>query len=253
MARCVVDSSRNTLIPIKPHSTATAQPPISTAEGVAPGLSRAGVQVLRLGRVGYRQAWALQRQMLAARRQHRIPDTLLLLSHPPVITMGRGGRSEHLVGSLRELSARGIEFVETDRGGDVTFHGPGQVVGYAIVDLTQRERDLHRYLRDLEEVVVRALAEFEIDAGRVPGLTGVWAADAKLAAIGVRVSRWITHHGFALNVDTDLSYFDLIVPCGIADKGVTSMNELLGRNVSHEAVQDALARSFCDVFGSPGK
>ncbi len=248
--RCVVDSGRNSLIVIDAHSTAIAQPPISTAESAAPRVSRAAVQVHRLGRVGYRQAWELQRQMVTARRQHRIPDTLVLLSHPPVITMGRGGRSEHLVGSLRELSARGVEFVETDRGGDVTFHGPGQIVGYAVVDLTQRERDLHRYLRDLEEVVVRALAEFEIHAGRVPGLTGVWAADAKLAAIGVRVSRWITHHGFALNVDTDLSYFDLIIPCGIADKRVTSMNELSESDVSRDAVEDALARSFCDVFGS---
>ena len=202
-----------------------------------------------MGRVGYRQAWALQRQLLVARRQRRIPDTLVLLSHPPVITMGRGGRPEHLVGSLHELSARRVEFVETDRGGDVTFHGPGQIVGYAIVDLTQRKRDLHRYLRDLEEVIVRALAEFEIDGGRVLGLTGVWAGDAKLAAIGVRVSRWITHHGFALNVDTDLSYFDLIVPCGVADKRITSMAELLGRNVDYDAVEDALARSFCNVFG----
>jgi lipoyl(octanoyl) transferase len=237
------------LVAIDAHSTVIARSPISTAESVAPGVSRAGVQVHRLGQVGYREAWELQRQMVAARRQHRIPDTLVLLSHPPVITMGRGGRSEHLVGSLRELSARGIEFVETDRGGDVTFHGPGQVVGYAIVDLTQRERDLHQYLRDLEEVVVLALAEFQIDAGRVPGLTGVWAADAKLAAIGVRVSKWITHHGFALNVDTDLSYFDLIVPCGIAHKRVTSMSELLECDVSRDAVEDALAVSFCDVFG----
>ncbi len=237
------------MIAIDAHSTVIARPPISTAESVAPRVSRAGVQVHRLGQVGYRAAWELQRQMVAARRQHRIPDTLVLLSHPPVITMGRGGRSEHLIGSLRELSARGIEFVETDRGGDITFHGPGQVVGYAIVDLTQRERDLHRYLRDLEEVVVLALAEFQIDASRVPGLTGVWAADAKLAAIGVRVSKWITHHGFALNVDTDLSYFDLIVPCGIAHKRVTSMTELLECDVSRDAVEDALAVSFCDVFG----
>lgn len=220
------------------------------AESVLSGSLQAAVQVRRLGLVGYRQAWALQRQLLAARRQRRISDTLVLLSHPPVITMGRGGRREHLVGSLRELSARGVEFVETDRGGDVTFHGPGQVVGYAIVDLTQRKRDLHRYLRDLEEVIVRAVAEFGIDACRVPGLTGVWVGDAKLAAIGVRVSRWITHHGFALNVDTDLSYFDLIVPCGITDKRVTSMEKLLGRDIDRDAVEDALARSFPRVFGA---
>ncbi len=220
------------------------------AESVVSGSLQPAAQVRRLGRVGYRQAWALQRQLLAARRQRQISDTLVLLSHPPVITMGRGGRPEHLVGSLHELSARGVEFVETDRGGDVTFHGPGQVVGYAIVDLTQRKRDLHRYLRDLEEVIVRAVAEFGIDAGRVPGLTGVWVGDAKLAAIGVRVSRWITHHGFALNVDTDLSYFDLIVPCGITDKRVTSMEKLLQRDIDRDAVEDALVRSFSRVFGA---
>lgn len=208
------------------------------------------VEVRRLGRVGYRQAWALQRRLVTARSERRVPDTLLLLSHPPVITMGRGGQPQHLVGSPGELRARGIEFVETDRGGDVTFHGPGQVVGYAIVDLAQRGRDLHRYLRDLEEVIVRALREFGIDAGRVAGLTGVWVAEAKVAAIGVRASRWITHHGFALNVDTDLSGFDLIVPCGISDRRVTSMSELLGRSVDRDAVEDALARSFCTVFGS---
>jgi lipoyl(octanoyl) transferase len=246
----VVDGGRNTLDVIDAHATTTAHRPASMAESVLSGSLHAAVQVHRLGRVGYRQAWALQRQLLAARRQGRISDTLVLLSHPPVITMGRGGRPEHLVGSLRELSGRGVEFVETDRGGDVTFHGPGQVVGYAIVDLTQRKRDLHRYLRDIEEVIVRAVAEFGIDAGRVPGLTGVWVGDAKLAAIGVRVSRWITHHGFALNVDTDLSYFDLIVPCGITDKRVTSMKKLLGRDIDRDVVEDALARSFSRVFGA---
>ncbi len=246
----MVDGGRNTLDVIDAHATTTAHRPASMAESVLSGSLHAAVQVHRLGRVGYRQAWALQRQLLAARRQGRISDTLVLLSHPPVITMGRGGRPEHLVGSLRELSGRGVEFVETDRGGDVTFHGPGQVVGYAIVDLTQRKRDLHRYLRDIEEVIVRAVAEFGIDAGRVPGLTGVWVGDAKLAAIGVRVSRWITHHGFALNVDTDLSYFDLIVPCGITDKRVTSMKKLLGRDIDRDVVEDALARSFSRVFGA---
>ena len=245
----MVDGGRNTLDVIDAHAIATVHRPTSMAESVLSGSLQAAAQVRRSGRVGYRQAWALQRQLLAARRQRRIPDTLVLLSHPPVITMGRGGRPEHLVGSLRELSARGVEFVETDRGGDVTFHGPGQVVGYAIVDLTRRKRDLHRYLRDLEEVIVRAVAEFGIDAGRVPGLTGVWVGDAKLAAIGVRVSRWITHHGFALNVDTDLSTFDLIVPCGITDKRVTSMEKLLRRDIDRDAVEDALARSFSRVFG----
>jgi lipoyl(octanoyl) transferase len=206
--------------------------------------------VRRLGTVPYREAWAIQRRLVAERSAHRIPDTLLLLAHPPVITLGKGGSPAHLLGSSRDLARRGVEFVETDRGGDITFHGPGQIVGYAIVDLTARDRDLHRYLRDVEEVLLRALADCGIAAGRAPGLTGVWVADAKNAAIGIRVSRWVAHHGFALNVDTDLSYFDLIVPCGIADRCVTSMAELLGRPINRAAVEDALARAFESVFGA---
>lgn len=205
--------------------------------------------VRRLGRVGYREAWRLQRELVARRAAGRIGDTLLLLSHPPVVTLGRGSDPAHVVAGPAELAARGVELVETDRGGDVTFHGPGQVVGYPIVDLTSRGRDLHRYMRDVEETVIRALAEFGLEAGRVAGLTGVWVRGAKVAAIGIRVSRWITHHGFALNVDTDLSFFDLIVPCGIADRRVASMRALLGRPVQRTAVEDALARAFEGVFG----
>ena len=204
--------------------------------------------VRRLGRIGYRAAWALQRQLVAARSADEIPDTLLLLEHPPVITLGRAGSTDHLLGSEAELAGRGVELVASDRGGDITFHGPGQIVGYAVVDLAARGRDLHRYLRDLETVLIRALAEFGIRAGRSPGLTGVWVGDAKVAAIGIRVSRWITHHGFALNVQTDLSYFDLIVPCGIADRRVTSMEALLGGSVDRAAVEAALGRAFRDVF-----
>lgn len=197
----------------------------------------------------YDEAWALQRRLVDERLRSEIPDTLILLEHPPVITLGRSGTPEHLLGSETELEKRGVAFVETDRGGDITFHGPGQIVGYAIVDIDARGRDLHRYLRDLETVVIRALAEFRIRAGRAQGLTGVWVGDAKVAAIGIRVSRWVTHHGFALNVDTDLSYFDLIVPCGIADRRVTSMESLLGHPVDRERVEDALGRAFAEVFG----
>jgi lipoate-protein ligase B len=219
-------------------------------EGIAnPRAPRPAIAVRRLGRLGYDRAWALQRELVAARRAGHAPDTLLLLEHPPVITLGRSGATAHLLGSEAELERRGVAFVETDRGGDITFHGPGQIVGYAIVDLAARGRDLHRYLRDLESVLIRALAEFRIAAGRVEGLTGVWVGDAKVAAIGIRVSRWVTHHGFALNVDTDLSYFDLIVPCGIADRRVTSMKALLGRAVDRDAVEDALSRAFASVFG----
>jgi lipoyl(octanoyl) transferase len=214
-----------------------------------PRATRHGVAVRRLGRVAYEAAWELQRDLVAARQTGSAPDTLLLLEHPPVITLGRSGESAHLLGSEAELERRGVAFVETDRGGDITFHGPGQIVGYAIVDLAARGRDLHRYLRDLEAVLIRALAEFGIVAGRVDGLTGVWVGDAKVAAIGIRVSRWVTHHGFALNVDTDLSYFDLIVPCGIADRRVTSMEALLGHAVERGGVESALGRAFENVFG----
>jgi lipoate-protein ligase B len=209
---------------------------------LAPFVSSAPA-VRRLGRIGYREAWSLQRRLTAARCAGEIPDTLVLLEHPPVITLGRAGSTDHLLGSASELEGRGVELVASDRGGDITFHGPGQIVGYAIVDLDARGRDLHRYLRDLETVLIRALEEFGIRAGRADGLTGVWVGDAKVAAIGIRVSRWIAHHGFALNVATDLSYFDLIVPCGLADRRVTSMEALLGGPVDR-----ALCRAFRVVF-----
>ncbi|HUF88368.1 MAG TPA: lipoyl(octanoyl) transferase LipB [Gemmatimonadota bacterium] len=216
-------------------------------------MSRAGSTagapaVRRLGRIGYLEAWMLQRRLVAGRLAGEIPDTLLLLEHPPVITLGRAGSADHLLGTEAELAERGVELVASDRGGDITFHGPGQVVGYAIVDLEARGRDLHRYLRDLESVLLGALEEFGIPAGRAEGLTGAWVGDAKVAAIGIRVARWIAHHGFALNVRTDLSYFDLIVPCGISGRGVTSMEALLGGPVDREAVEDALARAFRAVF-----
>ncbi|HUP19300.1 MAG TPA: lipoyl(octanoyl) transferase LipB [Gemmatimonadota bacterium] len=209
--------------------------------------------VRRLGRIGYHEARELQRELVAARRAGAVPDTLLLLEHPPVITLGRSGTPDHLLGTGAELADRGVAFVETDRGGDITFHGPGQIVGYAIVDLDRRGRDLHRYLRELESVLIRALDELGVHAGRVPGLTGVWVGDAKVGAIGIRVSRWVTHHGFALNVDTDLSFFDLIVPCGIADRKVTSIAALLGRPVDRDAVETALARAFEAVFAAPSQ
>ncbi|MGH7567329.1 MAG: lipoyl(octanoyl) transferase LipB [Gemmatimonadota bacterium] len=222
---------------------------LAFADAPRPRAEARATAVRRLGQVGYHEAWALQRELVAARGTGGIPDTLILLEHPPVITLGRSGTADHLLGSEAELRGRGVEFVATDRGGDITFHGPGQIVGYAIVDLAPRGRDLHRYLRDLETVLILALEEFGIRAGRAEGLTGVWVAEAKAAAIGIRVSRWVTHHGFALNVDTDLSYFDLIVPCGIADRRVTSMEALLGGPVDREAVEAALGRAFEAVFG----
>ncbi len=223
--------------------TTTVRPPAPTA--AAPS----ALSVRRLGRVGYGEAWDLQRERVAARAEGRIGDTLFLLSHPPVVTVGRGGDDRHVVASAERLAELGVDLVETDRGGDVTFHGPGQIVGYPIVDLSARGRDLHRYMRDLEEVLIRTLAAFGLEGARVPGLTGVWVGDAKVAAIGIRVSRWVAHHGFALNVTTDLEWFDLIVPCGIRGRAVTSMAALLGHPVEIAAVEDALEREFRHVFG----
>ena len=208
------------------------------------------IDVRRLGRVEYEAAVDLQKQLVEARRTGAIGDTLLLLEHPPVITLGVKTRGErtHIVASESALAAAGVTVFETGRGGDITYHGPGQLVGYPIFDLNPDRRDVHRYVRDLEEVLIRAATWFGIDARRVPGLTGVWAGEPgreeKLAAIGVRISRWITSHGFALNVGTNLDHFNLIVPCGIADRGVTSLSRVLGRDVTMAEAEDAVVRGF---------
>ncbi len=208
------------------------------------------MNVRRLGRVGYQEALEIQRELVEQRKQGLIPDQLLLLEHPDVITLGVRTRSDrsHVLATPEALEAEGVALFETGRGGDVTFHGPGQLVGYPIIDLKPDRRDVHRYVRDLEEVLIRVVAEFGIEAGRVEGLTGIWVGpdgrEGKLAAIGVRISRWVTSHGFALNVNTDLSRFGLIVPCGIADRPVTSMERLLGQAVPMAEVEDAVARAF---------
>jgi lipoyl(octanoyl) transferase len=209
------------------------------------------LDVRRLGRVGYAEALAMQRALVEDRRAGRIDDTLLLLEHPHVLTLGvrgDGGRS-HILATPEALAQRGIDVHETGRGGDITYHGPGQLVGYPILDLKPDRCDVHRYVRDLEEVLIRTAASYGIDAGRVDGLTGVWAGRDKLAAIGVRIARWVTSHGFALNVTTDLTCFDLIVPCGIPDRGVTSLARLLGRPVRVADVEERLTAHFCAVFG----
>jgi len=209
------------------------------------------LSVRRLGTVPYAEGVALQQQLVEERRTGEIPDTLLLLEHPHVITLGvkvHRDRS-HIVASGDELRARGVEVHESGRGGDVTYHGPGQLVGYPIFDLNPDRRDLHRYVRDVEESLIRALATLGVVAGRKTGLTGVWVGEEKVAAIGVRISRWITSHGFALNVNTDLDYFSLIVPCGIADKGVTSLARLRGGAVARQEVEQAVVGGFCEVFG----
>jgi len=212
--------------------------------------------VRRLGVVPYADALALQRSLVEDRRAGRIGDTLLLLEHPPVLTLGArgdGGRS-HILASAESLATRSIEVHEAGRGGDVTYHGPGQIVGYPIIDLNPHRRDVHRYVRDLETVLIRTAGDYGISAHRVDGLTGVWVGDEKLAAIGVRIARWVTSHGFALNVNTYLDHFDLIVPCGIADRGVTSMARLLGRSLDTAEVANRIIEQFTDVFDlSPGK
>ncbi len=208
------------------------------------------LEVRRLGTVAYAEALELQAHLVNERKAGAVPDQLLLLEHPPVITLGVNARSgrANVVAAPESLGRHGIDVFETGRGGDVTYHGPGQLVGYPILDLRPDRCDVHRYVRDIEEVLIRAAARFGITAGRLKGLTGVWVGDRKLAAIGVRLSRWITSHGFAFNVTTNLSYFDLIVPCGIRDKGVTSLERLLGRPVPMPEVEEAVVDAFTAVF-----
>lgn len=208
--------------------------------------------VVELGRREYAPACELQRRIVAARKAGAVPDVLVLCEHPHVITLGRNGKTEHLRASEGVLRQMGVTFHSTDRGGDITYHGPGQIVGYPIVDLAGIRRDVALYVRQLEEAMIRATAEWGIEAKRVPGLTGVWveaaSGEEKLAAIGVHLSRWVTSHGFAYNVSTDLRYFDLIVPCGIAGKRATSLERLLGRGVASAEAAPRLARHFAEVF-----
>ncbi len=206
-------------------------------------------QVEQLGTVDYARGLEIQRERVLERKAKTIPDTLLLLEHPHVYTLGRNARREHLLISANRLQALGASLFETDRGGDITYHGPGQLVGYPIFDLTQHRRDVAWYMRSLEEVFLGVASDFGIEARRIPSLTGVWVGEAKLVAMGVHISRWVTSHGFAFNVNTDLSYFQSIVPCGITNKGVTSLEKLLGHTVT---LQEAAARTvthFGRVFG----
>jgi lipoate-protein ligase B len=201
-----------------------------------------------LGRRGFLETWELQRRLVERRQRGEIGDVLLFVEHPPTYTLGRSGKREHLLVGADALAALDAEFVETDRGGDITFHGPGQVVGYPILDLRRWVQDVHAYLRALEEVLIRALAPFGIEAAREAGYTGVWHRQGKMGAIGVRISRWVTSHGFALNVNTDLDYYRRIVPCGIVGRGVSSMTSVLDEPVSADRVRDELSTSFGSVF-----
>src|ERR1700726_2862376 len=212
--------------------------------------------VVQLGLVEYGAAWELQRRVVAASKAGAVPDALLLCEHPHVITLGRNGNLGNLRASDHLLRQMGVSFFDTDRGGDITYHGPGQLVGYPILNLAEIRRDVAWYLRGLEEAMIRATAEFGIPSRRVAGRTGVWVdaplesgGEEKLAAIGVHLSRWITSHGFAYNVSTDLRYFDLIVPCGIADRRATSLEKLLGRGVKMEEVSPRITAHLGELLG----
>src|ERR1700693_863385 len=216
--------------------------------------------IVDLGLIAYAEAWELQERVVAARKAGAIEDVLLFCEHPHVITLGRNGRREHLLASEQVLRQKGVEFHSSDRGGDITYHGPGQLVGYPILNLGAIRKDVVWYVRMLEEVMIRATAEFGISAERVTGKTGIWVPgtndpnaasliEEKLGAIGVHISRWVTSHGFAYNVSTDLRNFDLIVPCGITGRKATSLEKILGRAVTRKEVVQPLVRNFGEVFG----
>jgi lipoyl(octanoyl) transferase len=202
--------------------------------------------VLKLGRLDYARAFQMQMDLVAQRKRGEIPDHLLLLEHPHVITLGRNGHLENLLASEEVLSSSGIQFHPTDRGGDITYHGPGQLVGYPIMDLREWKRDVGAYVRGLEQAIIDTVGEYGIEAGRIPKLTGVWVGERKIAAIGVHLSRWVTSHGFALNVHTDLSYFQYIVPCGLT-KPVASMAQY-GVRATLEEVGERFTANFCRIF-----
>jgi lipoyl(octanoyl) transferase len=202
----------------------------------------------KLGLVSYADGLRLQSELVAQCKAAAIPDTLLLLEHPHVYTLGRNAKKENLLISAEQLAARGAQVFEIDRGGDITYHGPGQLVGYPIMDLANHRPDIAWYMRCLEEVLIAVAGEYGIQAGRLAGAPGVWVGNNKLAALGVHISRWVTSHGFALNVNTDLRYFDGIVPCGLRDKDVTSLQKLLGRRVEMDEVAEKVVRHFARVF-----
>jgi lipoate-protein ligase B len=207
------------------------------------------LRTVALGRTKYAEAWDIQKRVFAARSEGTIGDVLLLTEHEPVYTLGKGANENHVLANAAELQSRNIDLHRIDRGGDVTFHGPGQLVGYPILDLNGYYLDVHRYLRDLEQVLIGTLGEYHIPAERSEGYTGVWTGGEKIAAIGVKMQRWITMHGFALNVSTDLSYFDRIIPCGIFHKGVTSMEQTAGAPMRMDEVAGVVIKQFESVFG----
>jgi len=208
------------------------------------------LDVRRLGQISYAEGLELQQALVAQRVADRIDDVLLLLQHPHVLTLGvKAGESrQHVLATPARLAELGVEVCETGRGGDVTYHGPGQIVGYPILSLKPDRCDVHQYVRDLEESMIRVVADYGFSAGRIQGMTGAWVGAEKIGAIGVRIQRWVTSHGFAFNVNTDLDFFRLIVPCGISDLGVTSLRRLTGREIPMPDVEDRFVDAFCGVF-----
>jgi lipoyl(octanoyl) transferase len=204
--------------------------------------------VVFLGRIDYARALDLQMQICKAKKEGLVPDVLLLLEHPHSITLGRNGNWGNLLVSNEELSERGVKCFDSDRGGDITYHGPGQLVGYPVIQLEKGERDVHVYMRNLEESLIRLLALYNIEGSRVEGMTGVWAGAGKIASMGVHISRWVTRHGFALNVNTDLTFFRLIIPCGIVDRHMTSMNAILGRSLELPEIAERYVAEFGYAF-----
>lgn len=215
-------------------------------------LTRRALWIINAGRIAYGPAFDLQREIVAARKSGAVPDVLLFCEHTPVITLGRNGQRDNLLANANVLKQMNVEFHETDRGGDITYHGPGQIVGYPILDLTQHKRDVRWYVEQLEQVMIQTAADYGLAARRILCRHGIWidapTGEEKLAALGVHLSRWVTSHGFAFNVSTDLRYFDLIVPCGIKDKRATSLERALGRHVFLDEARDHLTHHFVEIF-----
>lgn len=206
------------------------------------------LEILNLGNMRYKKAYELQLELIKKRAAGEIPDTLILVEHPPVFTIGSSGTDEHISVSRDFLESSGIEVFETNRGGDITYHGPGQIVAYPILNLKEHKQDLHWLLRQYEEVTIRLLEKYGITARRIDGLTGVWVGDEKITAIGVGVRRWVSYHGFAFNVNPNLEHFSYIIPCGIRDKGVTSLSKLQGEEMDMDEMRKKVIKYFAEVF-----
>jgi len=230
---------------------------LSVRQEIAPRYSRVqqakrvlDCLVWDLGPCGYLPSLELQSKVVQKRKTSEVPDCLLFVEYPHTITLGRGGKAEHLLVGASELESKSVRYCETDRGGDITYHGPGQMIAYPILDLKELRRDIDWYLRSLENCIIETLVDFGVQSERVSGATGVWVGDEKIAAIGVRTSQWVTSHGLALNVNTDLDYFDLIVPCGLRSRGVTSLTKILGsRAPGLSEVKSRFILHFGRIFG----